>query len=136
MIGRFSGKSYTFKGVLVKTMDVPVDIQYIFNDIHTSSHVSWLLVYHNFPIIFPTSTASLCGKLIHPYPHLQDENGVLNVSELRSWESGAFETEAAMMSLLQEADKDSLGEKLGIQFFPLFFHLFSGMILKNITMKM
>jgi hypothetical protein len=28
MIGRFSGKSYTFKGVLVKTMDVPVDIQY------------------------------------------------------------------------------------------------------------
>lgn len=71
----------------------------------------------------------------HPYPRLQDENGVLNASELRSWESGAFETEAAMMSLLQEADKDSLGEKLGIQFFP-FFRIFSGMILKNITMKM
>ena len=37
----------------------------------------------------------------------EDGNGVLNVSELRSWESGIFHIEDAMMDLLRMADKDT-----------------------------
>ncbi len=36
----------------------------------------------------------------------QDGNGVLNMEELRAWESGLFHTEAAMIKLIQIADKD------------------------------
>lgn len=36
----------------------------------------------------------------------KDGNGVLNMEELRAWESGLFHTEAAMIKLIQIADKD------------------------------
>ncbi|CAE7768498.1 RCN3 [Symbiodinium sp. CCMP2592] len=36
----------------------------------------------------------------------KDGNGVLNLEELKAWESGVFHTEAAMVRLLQIADKD------------------------------
>ena len=36
----------------------------------------------------------------------KDGNGFLSLEELRSWESGVFHTEAAMMKLLEIADKD------------------------------
>ena len=39
-------------------------------------------------------------------PSHQDGNGVLNMEELRAWESGLFHTEAAMIKLIQIADKD------------------------------
>ena len=55
--------------------------------------------------------------MFHTFPHLQDENGVLDTTELRTWESGAFETEAAMMTVLQEADKESEQENRGSSFF-------------------
>ena len=39
-------------------------------------------------------------------PFHQDGDGVLNMEELRAWESGLFHTEAAMLKLIQIADKD------------------------------
>eukprot|EP00438_Fugacium_kawagutii_P007897 Skav203679 [mRNA] locus=scaffold259:79647:87827:+ [translate_table: standard] len=36
----------------------------------------------------------------------KDGDGVLNMDELRAWESGLFHTEAAMIKLIQIADKD------------------------------
>jgi len=36
----------------------------------------------------------------------KDGDGVLNLEELKAWESGVFQTEAAMLRLIQTADKD------------------------------
>lgn len=36
----------------------------------------------------------------------KDKNGMLSLEELRAWESGLFHTEAAMIRLIQIADKD------------------------------
>lgn len=62
------------------------------------------------------------------FRHLdKDENGVLDAAELRTWESGAFETEAAMMTVLQEADKDG-DQHASIEEFENVHHSLAGTI--------